>query len=170
MSGWFEAWLERSRFVERYPHYAGVLARLEPVATDAVPIMAVALRRLGEVDGPCRLLVNLDAALWGSVLEVNLGAQLRLTRALLDTPGALADGARIVAVSSTSGIAGNRGQTSYAASKAGLVGIARSLARELGSRSPAASARPSRPPRPERVWVATEPRTGATSRWPLTAR
>ncbi len=81
-----------------------------------------------------KLLVNADPAQWGSVLEVNLAAQLRLTRALLAAPGALRPGARVVAVSSTSGIAGNRGQTSYGASKAGVIGMVRALAPVLAER------------------------------------
>jgi 3-oxoacyl-[acyl-carrier protein] reductase len=81
-----------------------------------------------------RLLVNLDAARWASVLEVNLAAPLRLTRALLAADGALRPGARIVAVSSTSGLAGNRGQTNYAASKAGLAGAVRALAPQVARR------------------------------------
>jgi 3-oxoacyl-[acyl-carrier protein] reductase len=80
-----------------------------------------------------RLLVNTDAQRWASVLDVNLRAQLRINDVLLDNAtgskaGGLADGGRIVTVSSTSGIAGNRGQTSYAASKAGLIGMVESLA------------------------------------------
>lgn len=81
-----------------------------------------------------KLLVNASPDQWGSVLEVNLAAQLRLTRALLDAPGALRPGARVVAVSSTSGIAGNRGQTSYGASKAGVIGMVRALAPALAER------------------------------------
>lgn len=74
-----------------------------------------------------KLLVNTDADRWGSVLDVNLAAQIRITDVLLDPdlPGGLADGGRLVGVSSTSGIAGNRGQSSYAASKAGVVGLVR---------------------------------------------
>ncbi len=81
-----------------------------------------------------RLLVNVTEQQWGSVLAVNLEAQLRLTAALLEAPGALHDGARVVAVSSTSGIAGNRGQTNYAASKAGVIGMVRALAPVLAAR------------------------------------
>jgi 3-oxoacyl-[acyl-carrier protein] reductase len=72
-----------------------------------------------------KLLVNMDAARWNSVMAVNLQAQLDITQALLDADGVLKDGARIVCVSSQSGIAGNRGQTNYAASKAGVIGMVR---------------------------------------------
>lgn len=82
-----------------------------------------------------KLLANTDAARWAAVLEVNLAAQLRINPVLLDgRDGGLADGGRLVSIASTSGIAGNRGQTNYAASKAGVVGLVRALAPELASR------------------------------------
>ena len=87
-----------------------------------------------------RLLVNADAERWNAVLEVNLAAPLRLTQALLDGEGALGEDARIVCISSTSGIAGNRGQTSYAASKAGLIGMVQALAPVLAVRGGTANA------------------------------
>ncbi|MDO5739426.1 MAG: 3-oxoacyl-ACP reductase [Ornithinimicrobium sp.] len=76
-----------------------------------------------------KLLVNTDEDRWGSVLEVNLAAQIRINEVLLDPalPGGLDDGARIVGVASTSGIAGNRGQANYAASKAGVIGLVRAM-------------------------------------------
>jgi 3-oxoacyl-[acyl-carrier protein] reductase len=79
-----------------------------------------------------RLLVNLDAARWDAVLGVNLTAPLRLTAALLDA-GLLGEGARVVGVSSTSGLAGNRGQANYAASKAGVAGWVRALDPQLAA-------------------------------------
>ena len=69
-----------------------------------------------------KLLVNMDADRWGSVLEVNLLSILRMNRALLG-PDGLADGGRMVLVSSVVGIAGNRGQSNYTASKAGVIGL-----------------------------------------------
>ena len=82
-----------------------------------------------------KLLVNTDARRWAQVLEVNLAAQLRINPVLLDgRPGGLVDGGRIVGVASTSGIAGNRGQANYAASKAGVVGLVRALAPALAAR------------------------------------
>jgi 3-oxoacyl-[acyl-carrier protein] reductase len=75
-----------------------------------------------------KLLVNMDAARWNSVMAVNLQAQLDITQALLDADGVLRDNARVVCVSSQSGIAGNRGQTNYAASKAGVIGMVRAWA------------------------------------------
>ncbi|MCX4558740.1 3-oxoacyl-ACP reductase [Streptomyces phaeochromogenes] len=74
-----------------------------------------------------RRLVNMAAERWGSVLDVNLASVLRTTDALLSA-GALRAGGRVVATASIAGIAGNAGQTNYAASKAGVVGLVRSLA------------------------------------------
>ena len=70
---------------------------------------------------------------WDMVLAVNLTAQERINDALLDG-GVLRPGGRIVTVSSVSGIAGNRGQANYAASKAGVIGIVESLAPVLAER------------------------------------
>ena len=64
---------------------------------------------------------------WDMVLAINLTAQERINDALLDG-GVLKPGGRIVTVSSVSGIAGNRGQANYAASKAGVIGTVESLA------------------------------------------
>ncbi|WP_217170142.1 3-oxoacyl-ACP reductase [Streptomyces sp. AC512_CC834] len=74
-----------------------------------------------------RRLVNMPADRWGSVLDVNLASVLRTTDALL-AAGAVNRGGRIVATASIAGLAGNAGQTNYGASKAGIVGLVRSLA------------------------------------------
>ncbi len=80
-----------------------------------------------------RMLANLDEKLWGSVLDVNLAAEMRINDYLLnnDVPGGLADEARIVGIASTSGVAGNKGQTNYAASKAGVMGLVWAMRDEL---------------------------------------
>ncbi|MFI9026754.1 3-oxoacyl-ACP reductase [Streptomyces sp. NPDC053560] len=75
-----------------------------------------------------RRLANMAADRWDSVLDVNLGSVLRTTDQLL-AAGTLRRGTgRIVATASIAGIAGNTGQTNYAASKAGIIGLVRSLA------------------------------------------
>ncbi|ELS55387.1 3-oxoacyl-ACP reductase [Streptomyces viridochromogenes] len=74
-----------------------------------------------------RRLVNMPAERWSSVLDVNLASVLRTTDALLAS-GTLRRGGRIVATASIAGLAGNAGQTNYGASKAGIVGLVRSLA------------------------------------------
>lgn len=74
-----------------------------------------------------RKLANMPADRWNSVLDVNLTSVLRTTDALLKS-GTLNRGGSVVATASIAGIAGNVGQTNYAASKAGIMGLVRSLA------------------------------------------
>ncbi|WP_129264111.1 3-oxoacyl-ACP reductase [Streptomyces sp. M3] len=74
-----------------------------------------------------RRLANMPADRWASVIDVNLDSVLRTTDALIES-GTLRRGGRIVATASIAGIAGNNGQTNYAASKAGIIGLVRSLA------------------------------------------
>ncbi len=80
-----------------------------------------------------KLLANMDASRWNSVIAVNIAAQLRINQALLASEH-FGDAPRIVSVASTSGIAGNRGQTNYAASKAGVIGMVRATAALIGER------------------------------------
>jgi len=121
----------------------GTALQLDITAADAPARLVEHLReRHGGVDvvvhnaGITRdkLLVNMDAARWNSVMAVNLQAQLDITAALLAADGLLKPDARVVCVSSQSGIAGNRGQTNYAASKAGIIGMVRSWAPEFAER------------------------------------
>jgi 3-oxoacyl-[acyl-carrier protein] reductase len=69
-----------------------------------------------------KLLANTDADRWASVVDVNLGSILRMNEAFLGRDG-LRQGGHVVLVSSIAGIAGNRGQSNYAASKAGVIGL-----------------------------------------------
>ena len=80
-----------------------------------------------------RLLVNMSAQLWDSVLAVNLQAQLAINQRLL-ADQTLRPAGRVVCLASTSGIAGNRGQTNYAASKAGVIGMVRASAPAFAER------------------------------------
>ncbi len=75
-------------------------------------------------------LANMAEDRWSSVIAVNLTAPERISRELLEQ-GLVAGNGRIVGVSSIAGIAGNLGQTNYAASKAGVIGLVDSLAPEL---------------------------------------
>jgi 3-oxoacyl-[acyl-carrier protein] reductase len=70
---------------------------------------------------------------WASVLDVNLGAAFRLSRAALKGMMRRRSG-RIISITSVVGTSGNPGQANYAASKAGLVGLSKSLAGEVATR------------------------------------
>jgi 3-oxoacyl-[acyl-carrier protein] reductase len=70
---------------------------------------------------------------WSAVLDTNLTAAFRLSRAVMRGMARAKHG-RIINVTSVVGSIGNGGQANYAAAKAGLAGMTRSLARELGSR------------------------------------
>jgi 3-oxoacyl-[acyl-carrier protein] reductase len=74
-----------------------------------------------------KLLANMDEGRWNSVININIAAQLRINEALLASEH-FRSSPRIVSVASTSGIAGNRGQTNYAASKGGVMGMVRAAA------------------------------------------
>lgn len=109
--------------------------QLDVTAKDAAQqIMDHAIGRHGSLDivvhnaGITRdkLLANMDAARWDSVIAVNIASQLRMNEAFL---AAKLPGLRVVSLASTSGIAGNRGQTNYAASKGGVIGMVRSSAK-----------------------------------------
>ncbi|WP_425955878.1 3-oxoacyl-ACP reductase [Xylanimonas sp. McL0601] len=110
----------------------GTALQLDVTAPDAgAKILEHATSRHGGLDvvvhnaGITRdkLLANMDAARWDSVVAVNVEAQLCINAHLLEAAGrGELDGLRIVSLASTSGIAGNRGQTNYAFTKAGVVG------------------------------------------------
>ena len=79
------------------------------------------------------LILRMSEEDWSSVIDTNLSGSYRLAKRAAKGMLRLRRG-RIVFVSSVVGLLGSAGQANYAASKAGLVGLARSLARELGSR------------------------------------
>jgi 3-oxoacyl-[acyl-carrier protein] reductase len=81
-----------------------------------------------------QLTMRLKPEEWDRVLAVNLTGTFRLTRAALSGMVRGRYG-RVVIMSSVAGLMGNPGQAAYAASKAGLVGFAKSVAKELGSRN-----------------------------------
>lgn len=78
-------------------------------------------------------MAGMNAAQWHRVIDVSLNGFFHVTQPLL-LPMARARFGRIVAVSSVAAQLGNRGQTNYAAAKAGLHGAVKSLAREMASR------------------------------------
>ena len=80
------------------------------------------------------LVLRMSEEDWSSVIDTNLTGSFRLAKRASKGMLRLKRG-RIIFISSVVGLLGSPGQVNYAASKAGLVGMARSLARELGSRS-----------------------------------
>ena len=80
-----------------------------------------------------KTLGRMDGSQWDAVLAVNLISQERMNDALLEG-NILREQGRIITVSSFSGIAGNRGQANYAATKAGVIGTAEALAPLLAKR------------------------------------
>jgi 3-oxoacyl-[acyl-carrier protein] reductase len=80
------------------------------------------------------LLLRMSEDDWSSVIETNLTGSYRVAKRAAKGMLRLRRG-RLVFISSVVGLLGSAGQVNYAASKAGLIGMARSLARELGSRS-----------------------------------
>ena len=80
------------------------------------------------------LLLRMDEDSWREVIDTNLSGSYRVAKRAAS--GMLrARKGRIIFISSVVGLSGSAGQTNYAASKSGLIGFARSIARELGSRS-----------------------------------
>ena len=83
-------------------------------------------------DGPLPALTGDD---WDRVIHTNLDGFYNVLHPLVMPMIRAKKGGRIVTMSSVSGIAGNRGQTNYAASKAGIIAATKSLARELAKRN-----------------------------------
>jgi len=80
-----------------------------------------------------KTLARMDEERWNQTLTINLGAVIDTTEALLEAK-VLHDGGRIIGLASIAGIAGNVGQTNYAASKAGVIGYVRTLGERLAPR------------------------------------
>ena len=111
----------------------------DPAAVDVV--VAGALSRHGRVDilvnnaGIARdqLMMRMKRDDWDAVIATNLTGAFVCTQAVL-RPMIKQRGGRIISISSVVGQMGNAGQVNYAASKAGLIGMAKALAREVASR------------------------------------
>ena len=104
-------------------------------------IVKAALDEFGKIDvlvnnaGITRdnLIMRMDADEWDSVIDTNLSGPFWMTRAIA-RPMLKARSGRIINMSSVAGRMGNVGQANYASAKAGLIGLTKSVARELASR------------------------------------
>ena len=81
-----------------------------------------------------RLALRMEDADWNAVLEVDLNAPFRLARSALRGMMKRRAG-RIISIASIVGVMGNAGQSNYAAAKAGLIGMSKSLAQEVAPRN-----------------------------------
>ena len=125
---------------------AGISGRgmtLDVRQTEQIPAL---IAGIGKAEGAPSILVN-NAGItrdnlamrmadedWDSVIETNLNAVFRVSRGVLRGMMKARHG-RIINIGSVVGLMGNAGQTNYSAAKAGLLGLTRSLAREVGSRN-----------------------------------
>ncbi|MEX6633801.1 3-oxoacyl-[acyl-carrier-protein] reductase [Hyphococcus lacteus] len=109
-------------------------------AVDALPKQAI--ENMGGLDivisnaGVTRdnLMMMLKPDMWDDVIKINLTAYFRLAKASLRGMAKQRFG-RIIGVTSVVGVTGNAGQANYAASKAGMIGMSKSLAQEVASRN-----------------------------------
>jgi len=108
--------------------------------------IAVCIKQVNESYGAPDILVNnagitrdnllmmMKDEQWNDIIDTNLSSVFRMSKAVI-RPMMKKRSGRIINISSVVGATGNPGQTNYAASKAGLVGFSKSLAREIGSRN-----------------------------------
>jgi 3-oxoacyl-[acyl-carrier protein] reductase len=121
--------------VKGYQSNAGNFAQSESLATEVIA-------EFGRVDilinnaGITRdtLMLRMTESQWDEVMETNLKSAFNLTKAFLKHFLGNRAGS-IINMSSVVGVTGNAGQANYAASKAGLIGFTKSIAKELGSRN-----------------------------------
>ena len=117
---------------------SGSVLTVDITSEDAGKEIAEAAQKRGGLDAVIhnagvtrdKTLAKMDEKKWDMVININLGSIAKLNRYLLDND-VLKDHARIVCVSSISGIAGNLGQSNYATSKAGVIVLVNATAKQL---------------------------------------
>lgn len=118
-----------------YQSNAGDFAACEPLVTDV-------LKEMGSIDicvnnagiSKDNLLLRMTPEQWDDVININLKSVFNMTKHVI-RPMMKAKAGSIINMSSVIGMMGNAGQSSYAASKAGIIGFTKSVAKELGSRN-----------------------------------
>lgn len=121
--------------VKAYKSNASDFAQCETLVNDVV-------KEFGKVDvcvnnagiSKDNLLLRLTSEQWSQVIDINLNSVYNMTKQVI-RPMMKAKSGSIINMSSIIGIRGNAGQSSYAASKAGIIGFTKSIAIELGSRN-----------------------------------
>lgn len=118
-----------------YRSNAGDFAQCEALVNDVV-------KEFGTIDilvnnagiSKDNLLLRMTAEQWDDVMNINLKSAFNMTKQVM-RPMMKAKSGSIINMSSVIGLMGNAGQSSYAASKAGMIGFTKSVAKELGSRN-----------------------------------
>jgi 3-oxoacyl-[acyl-carrier protein] reductase len=118
-----------------YKSNAGIYEETETLVADV-------LKEFGKIDicvnnagiSKDNLLLRMSPEQWDEVMDVNLKSVYNMTKHVI-RPMMKAKSGSIINMSSVIGIMGNAGQSSYAASKAGIIGFTKSIAQELGSRN-----------------------------------
>lgn len=126
---------EKGVKAKAYKSNAGVWEDCEALVNDVV-------KEFGTVDicvnnagiSKDNLLLRMSPEQWDEVMDVNLKSVFNMTK-LVMRPMMKAKSGSIINMSSIIGIKGNAGQSSYAASKAGIIGFSKSIAQEIGSRN-----------------------------------
>jgi len=116
---------------------AGDVDRLVQATTAAFGSLDILVNNAGITRD--NLLLRMKDEEWDSVLDTNLRGAYLVTKAVL-RPMMRARWGRIITITSVVGLAGNAGQANYAAAKAGLIGLTKSVAREMASRGITANA------------------------------
>jgi len=136
---------ETEKFVEEYTKNGGKVKLYKSDVSDfegSAKVIDDILADFGQIDilvnnaGITRdtLLMRMDESQWDAVLTVNLKSVFNMTKAVLKTMMKQRNGS-IINMSSVVGVSGNAGQSNYSASKAGMIGFTKSIAKELGSRN-----------------------------------